>query len=96
MLITQEDNTIKSSVLTTQNNLGDLEQTAKVMNENKDEMLRLLTALSQIAEEYAASTEESSANVEEQSATIENLTEECRKLATLSDELLASLTQFKL
>lgn len=88
--------TIKSSVLTTQNNLEDLEQTAKVMSENKDEMLRLLTALSQIAEEYAASTEESSANVEEQSATIENLTEECRKLATLSDELLASLTQFKL
>lgn len=88
--------TIQNSVLETQHNLRDLTQTATEMSENKNHILDLLTSLSEISEEYAASTEESSANIEEQSATIENLTEECRKLATLSDELLASLTQFKL
>lgn len=70
--------------------------TAKKVQDNKEEILKVMENLSAIAEESAAATEEVSASSQEQNATMVEMAEAMKKLDASSDELLEQLKVFKL
>lgn len=72
-----------------------LNYSAKLMAENKNEIIELTHNLSAISEENAAGTQEASASMEEQVATIEEIASSGESLATIAEELEALVEKFK-
>lgn len=76
--------------------VGHLNQSNKLMEAEKNEVLSTIENLSSIAEENAAGTEEVSAATEEQSDSMEGIKEECIKLAEIAEELKEATSEFKI
>ncbi len=64
--------------------------------EKKDELINIITNLSAIAEENAASTQESAASVEEQSATLQHVAQDIETLKDLSNHMKQEISKFKI
>ena len=73
-----------------------LNESAKLMVENKDKTIELIENLSAISEENAAGTQEASASMEEQSATIEEIASSGESLASIADDLRVLVEKFKI
>ncbi len=76
--------------------LSDMNTSAKNMELSKNTILEILSGLSAIAEENAASTEETSASTEEQTASIHEIARMSESLKLMSAEVEAIAKQFKL
>lgn len=73
-----------------------LSNTADQVQENKEEMLKIMENLSAIAEESAAATEEVSASSQEQNATMIEIAESMKKLDESSEFLFDQIKVFKM
>ncbi len=76
--------------------IENLNVSEKNMEQKKAEILDTIQGLSAIAEQNAASTEEASAAVTEQSAAMEEIVGASRGLSQLADELINSISKFKI
>ncbi|MDS0525281.1 methyl-accepting chemotaxis protein [Clostridium sp. SHJSY1] len=75
--------------------INKLNNSAKLMSENKNKILELTQNLSAISEENAAGTEQVSAAMEEQAATISEVANSGENLATIAEELRLLIGKFK-
>lgn len=76
--------------------IEDMDHSSKQLYEGKERMIDLMTNLSAIAEENAASTEETAASTEEQTAAINEIANMIEQLTALSRNLRTIAEQFKL
>ena len=72
-----------------------LNESAKIMTENKNKILSLVENLAAISEENAASTQEASASIEQQVATVEEIAGLGENLSLISEELMNLIKKFK-
>ena len=72
------------------------ESFVRQMDEQKNDIVDVLQALSAIAEENAAGTEEAAASIEEQSASIQEINSSSGALASLANDLKEKITIFKI
>ena len=86
---------IKTAMETSRREVEALTQNSDTMAVNKDDIIRILETLAQIATENASSTEEVSASVEEQAASIEEISSASATLVQLSTDLDQLVLQFK-
>lgn len=68
----------------------------EIMDDKKTEILNIMSSLSAISEENAASTEQASASTEEQLAAIQQVSSSAENLAQMSSDLQQSIQKFKL
>lgn len=87
--ISQASELVKDSVIK-------LNQSADLMNTNKDSIIELVQNLAAISEENAAGTEEVSASMQEQSARIMEIASSGEDLAKISEELRMLISNFKI
>ncbi|WP_246169799.1 methyl-accepting chemotaxis protein [Alkalibaculum sporogenes] len=73
-----------------------LNQSAELMNKNKNNIIELIQNLAAISEENAAGTEEISASMEEQSATIMEIASSGEGLSNIAEELRTLIERFKI
>ncbi|OIJ21874.1 hypothetical protein BKP45_04065 [Anaerobacillus alkalidiazotrophicus] len=73
-----------------------LNQSAELMNKNKNSIIDLVQNLAAISEENAAGTEELSASMEEQSATIMEIANSGEGLSNIAEELRRLIERFKI
>ena len=76
--------------------IEDLNTSANVMDKGKNSILEILTGLSAIAEENAASTQETSASTEEQTASLHEIAKMCDDLNEMAKNIKTIANQFKL
>lgn len=76
--------------------INKLNNSAKLMAENKTKIIELTQNLAAISQENAAGTEETSAAMEEQAATIEEIANSGESLATIAEELRVLIDRFKI
>ena len=77
------------------NSLNQLNQASDSMEKGKDQVLDIMTNLSAVAEQNAASTEEMSASVEEQTAILSEFDEAIAMLAKLAQDMQQNIEKFK-
>jgi methyl-accepting chemotaxis protein len=78
------------------NGLSEMNVSAKNMENSKNTILEILSGLSAIAEENAASTEETSASSEEQTASILEIARMSEDLRRMAEEVSSISKQFKI
>jgi len=86
---------ISESVDKSLNSLEKLSVSSTDMEKEKDDMLDIMSNLSAIAEENAASTEEVAASVEEQTSIINEFNESVGTLFNLATDMKSNLEKFK-
>lgn len=79
----------------TQNIIDGLNESGKMMEDQKDTIINFIGKLSSISEENAAGTEEASASIEEQTASIEQIACTSEDLAKLAAEMNQNVARFK-
>lgn len=72
-----------------------INESEKLMEQKKNDVIDILQNLSAISEENAAGTEEASASVEEQTAAMAEIANASEALAKLADEMQQSVIKFK-
>lgn len=72
-----------------------INESEKLMEQRKNDVIDILQNLSAISEENAAGTEEASASVEEQTAAMAEIANASEALAKLADEMQQSVIKFK-
>ena len=86
---------ISDSIEKSINTLNNINESSKVMEEKKIEMIDIMHNLSAIAEENAASTEEVAASVEEQTASIAEFSVSVNKMSKLAEDMKENVKKFK-
>lgn len=87
---------ISEAIQETGSSVSKLNEMGLELQRRKDDILGVMSNLSAIAEENAASTEEAAASTQEQSASIQVLAQTSGQLSTLANELDESASRFKL
>ena len=72
-----------------------INESEKLMEQKKNDVINIMQNLSAISEENAAGTEEASASVEEQTAAMAEIASASESLARLADEMQQSVIKFK-
>lgn len=75
--------------------MGDIYQSGKFMEKEKDAIINIIQNLSAISQENAAGTEEAAASVEEQTAAMEEIANASEALAGLADEMQQVVSRFR-
>lgn len=75
--------------------LDKVNESSKIMDNKKEEMIGVIENLSAISEENAAATEEASASVEEQRASILEIENASNILKTLAEEMYENISELK-
>ena len=86
---------ISNSVEKSIDTLDTLNESSKLMDQKKVEVIDIMQNLSAIAEENAASTEEVAASVQEQTASIAEFGSSVDKMSVLSDVMKENVKKFK-
>ena len=86
---------ISGSIEKSIDTLNNINESSKVMEQRKVEMVDIMHNLSAIAEENAASTEEVAASVQEQTASIEEFNASLSKMSELADGMKDNVRKFK-
>ena len=76
--------------------IAKLNESARLMLDNKNTIVGLTQNLSAISEENAASTQEASASMEQQAATIQEINRAGENLASIADELQSFIKKFRI
>lgn len=79
----------------TKNSIDELNESGKIMENKRDNIISIIENLSAISEENAAGTEEASASVEEQTASMEQIANASEELAKLAEDMNQSVARFK-
>lgn len=72
-----------------------LQESAQIMNQQKESVVEVISNLSAISEENAAGTEEVASTVEELNASIEDIAHASESLAKQAEDIQAQINQFK-
>lgn len=88
----QQLNTIIESV---KDRAIQLQESAHIMNQQKETVVEVISNLSAISEENAAGTEEVASTVEELNASIEDIANASESLAKQAEDIQAQINQFK-
>ena len=88
-------NGMSQSISDSINSLNQLNQASDSMEKGKNQVLDIMTNLSSIAEENAASTEEVSASVEEQTTILSEFDDAIAMLAKLAEDMQKNIDKFK-
>ncbi len=95
-MTTEQFSTIKQSIDDIVKRIETIDQAGLAMQTKKDHIMEVMTNLSAIAEENAASTEETSASTEEQTASIHEMSEKSEELASVAIKLKQLASYFKI
>ncbi|SDY20315.1 methyl-accepting chemotaxis protein [Evansella caseinilytica] len=87
---------IASAIEGMKKTIAGITESSRQMQEKKDGIIGLISNLSAIAEENAASTEEASASVQEQTASMEEIAKSSEELAHLAEAMNNSIAKFRL
>jgi methyl-accepting chemotaxis protein len=93
---TEQFGIIQKSIQDTLSRIEEMDALGEEMLIKKSKILDVMTTLSAVAQENAASTEEASAATEEQSAAIYELSRMSEELTTLAEKMRATAQYFKL
>ncbi|GAB6107214.1 methyl-accepting chemotaxis protein [Fusibacter bizertensis] len=96
VMTTEQFSMIRQSIDDIVTKIESIDQAGVEMQTKKDHIMEVMTNLSAIAEENAASTEETSASTEEQSASIHEMSEKSEELATVAIKLKEVASYFKI
>jgi len=86
---------IAASIEGMKKHIDAINESEKLMEKKKNDVINILQNLSAISEENAAGTEEASASVEEQTAAMVEIANASESLAKLADEMQQSVIKFK-
>lgn len=86
---------IAASIEGMKKHIDAINESEKLMEQKKNDVIDILQNLSAISEENAAGTEEASASVEEQTAAMAEIANASEALAKLADEMQQSVIKFK-
>ena len=95
-MTTEQFEAIRQSIDDIVNRIETIDQAGLDMQTKKDHIMEVMTNLSAIAEENAASTEETSASTEEQSASIHEMSDKSEELAKVAIKLKELASYFKI
>ncbi len=95
-MTTEQFSEIRKSIDDIVRRIEAIDQAGLDMEMKKDHIMEVMTNLSAIAEENAASTEETSASTEEQSASIHEMSEKSEELAAVAVKLKEVASYFKI
>ena len=95
-MTTEQFEAIRQSIGDIVNRIETIDQAGLDMQTKKDHIMEVMTNLSAIAEENAASTEETSASTEEQSASIHEMSDKSEELAKVAIKLKELASYFKI
>jgi methyl-accepting chemotaxis protein len=85
---------IAESIKTTIDVLENLNESGRLMEGKKNEIIAILENLSAISEENAASTQEASASVQEQTRSMEEISSASELLAEFAEEMQVAISKF--
>jgi methyl-accepting chemotaxis protein len=87
---------IVQTVLETERKANSIADLSQMQTDGAQKMVEAIDEISRVAQDNAASTEQVSAATEEQSAAMQEMVLSCKELADLADELLQSVSRFKI
>ncbi|WP_432404765.1 methyl-accepting chemotaxis protein [Wukongibacter sp. M2B1] len=86
---------IAKAIEKTKNSIDALNESSRIMENKKDNIIGVIENLSAISEENAAGTEEASASVEEQTASMDEIANASEELSRLAEDMNESIAKFK-
>ncbi|MCT4596117.1 MAG: methyl-accepting chemotaxis protein [Anaeromicrobium sp.] len=86
---------IAEAIEKTKNSIDELNESGKIMENKKDNIISFIEDLASISEENMAGTEEASASVEEQTASMEQIANASKELSKLAENMKESVHKFK-
>jgi len=93
--ISEKFNNIDNAVNKMQEVIITLNESGKVLDDKKNELITSIESLSAIAEENAAGSEEASASVQEQTAAMDEISQSSNALSLLAEEMQKNVDKFK-